>query len=335
MCEEEDRGRERHKDIWDIIKALGPAIIAAAVAIVGSSYNYQQTQLSKSSQMREAYTRIMTERENSDNNIRAKMFEMVIGSMFDKQMRGEIQLDDTGAIKQRIMFLDLLSRNFDTVDIKPLFEDLDSELTKRLNPVYGFDRAKRGEVFALRSELRRIGRNLSVKQLNALSSLPGSVVKRVVIIEDVNGGLTAVPDENVNGNGTVPVEVKPQGINDGNVEILVDYQRNKATDQGFRAPEFEISFYDLPYIDNTVLDKDMRIGVILTKYFNLADLELYRANLDRKTVKEYEELKAGGIRRYAELRLIKFPAQYTGYRDRPYLQEVLQDLVDEQAKPQP
>ena len=335
MCEEEDRGRERHKDIWDIIKALGPAIIAAAVAIVGSSYNYQQTQLSKSSQMREAYTRIMTERENSDNNIRAKMFEMVIGSMFDKQMRGEVQLDDPGAIKQRIMFLDLLSRNFDTVDIKPLFEDLDSELTKRLNPVYGFDRAKRGEVFVLRSELRRIGRNLSVKQLNALSSLPGSVVKRVVIIEDVNGGLTAVPDENVNGNGTVPVEVKPQGINDGNVEILVDYQRNKATDQGFRAPEFEISFYDLPYIDNTVLDKDMRIGVILTKYFNLADLELYRANLDRKTVKEYEELKAGGIRRYAELRLIKFPAQYTGYRDRPYLQEVLQDLVDEQAKPQP
>lgn len=335
MCEEEDRGHERHKDIWDIIKALGPAIIAAAVAIVGSSYNYQQTQLSKSSQMREAYTRIMTERENSDNNIRAKMFEMVIGSMFDKQMRGEVQLDDPGAIKQRIMFLDLLSRNFDTVDIKPLFEDLDSELTKRLNPVYGFDRAKRGEVFALRSELRRIGRNLSVKQLNALSSLPGSVVKRVVIIEDVNGGLTAVPDENVNGNGTVPVEVKPQGINDGNVEILVDYQRNKATDQGFRAPEFEISFYDLPYIDNTVLDKDMRIGVILTKYFNLADLELYRANLDRKTVKEYEELKAGGIKRYAELRLIKFPAQYTGYRDRPYLQEVLQDLVDEQAKPQP
>lgn len=335
MCEEEDQGRERHKDIWDIIKALGPAIIAAAVAIVGSSYNYQQTQLSKSSQMREAYTRIMTERENSDNNIRAKMFEMVIGSMFDKQMRGEVQLDDPGAIKQRIMFLDLLSRNFDTVDIKPLFEDLDSELTKRLNPVYGFDRAKRGEVFALRSELRRIGRNLSVKQLNALSSLPGSVVKRVVIIEDVNGGLTAVPDENVNGNGTVPVEVKPQGINDGNVEILVDYQRNKATDQGFRAPEFEISFYDLPYIDNSVLDKDMRIGVILTKYFNLEDLELYRANLDRKTVKEYEELKAGGIKRYAELRLIKFPAQYTGYRDRPYLQEVLQDLVDEQAKPQP
>ena len=335
MCEEEDRGHERRKDIWDIIKALGPAIIAAAVAIVGSGYNYQQTQLSKSSQMREAYTRIMTERENSDNNIRAKMFEMVIGSMFDKQMRGEVQLDDPGAIKQRIMFLDLLSRNFDTVDIKPLFEDLDSELTKRLNPVYGFDRTKRGEVFALRSELRRIGRNLSVKQLNALSSLPGSVVKRVVIIEDVNGGLTAVPDENVNGNGTVPVEVKPQGINDGNVEILVDYQRNKATDQGFRAPEFEISFYDLPYIDNTVLDKDMRIGVILTKYFNLADLELYRANLDHKTVKEYEELKAGGIRRYAELRLIKFPAQYTGYRDRPYLQEVLQDLVDEQAKPQP
>lgn len=335
MCEEEDRGRERHKDIWDIIKALGPAIIAAAVAIVGSSYNYQQTQLSKSSQMREAYTRIMTERENSDNNIRAKMFEMVIGSMFDKQMRGEIQLDDTGAIKQRIMFLDLLSRNFDTVDIKPLFEDLDNELTKRLSPSYGFDRAKRGEVFVLRSELRRIGRNLSVKQLNALSALPGSVVKRVVIIEDVNGGLTAVPDENVNGNGTVPVEVKPQGINDGNVEVLVDYQRNKATDQGFRAPEFEISFYDLPYIDNSVLDKDMRIGVILTKYFNLEDLELYRANLDRKTVKEYEELKAGGIRRYAELRLIKFPAQYTGYRDRPYLQEVLQDLVDEQAKPQP
>ncbi len=328
MGEPEQQGGGRRKDIWDIIKALGPAIIAAAVAIVGSSYNYQQAQLTKSSQMREAYTRIMTERENSDNNIRAKMFEMVTGAMFDKQMSSNVDLDDTGAIKQRIMFLDLLSRNFDTVDIKPLFEDLDGELTRRLDPTYGFAAAKRGEVFMLRSELRRIGRNLSIKQLNALGSLPGSVIKRVVIFEDASGALTAMPDESVT-NGTVPVEVKPLAINDGNIEVKVDYQRNKLGDQGFKAPDFVISFYDLPYIDNTVLDKDMRIGVILTKYCNIEDLARYRTRLDAKTIREYEELKAGGISRYAELRLIKFPAQYTGYRDRPYLQEVLQDLVEE------
>lgn len=40
--------------------------------------------------------------------------------------------------------------------------------------------------------------------------------------------------------------------------------------------------------------------------------------------------KDGGISQYAELRIIKFPAEYIGNRDRPYLQEIIQNLVGDQ-----
>jgi hypothetical protein len=138
-------------------------------------------------------------------------------------------------------------------------------------------------------------------------------------------------DENTsNGNSdNIPVEIKPQGLDDGNVDISLEYLKTKASDQGFKAPSFIVTFYDMPYIDNSVIDKDMRIGVVLTKYVATKDLDMFRDRIDKRLIKDYEDLKAGGIVKYAEIRLIKFPAKYTGHRDRPYLQEILQDLVED------
>ena len=53
---------------------------------------------------------------------------------------------------------------------------------------------------------------------------------------------------------------------------------------------------------------------------------------DRKLVQDYEDLKADGISQYAELRIIKFPAKYIGNRDRPYLQDIIQTLLEEQKE---
>jgi len=335
MCDEKHPNPEeppKKKDLWDIMQALGPALIAATVAIMGSIYSYQQAQMTKASEMREVYTKIMTERESSDNNIRASMFQMLFNAMFDKDINSAGTPDNISLIKKRVMFLDVLSRNFDTVDIKPLFEDLDGELTKKIYNDKSYSDSAQKDYFAMRAELRRIGRNLSVKQLNALASLPGTVVKSIVLIEDKDKNLMVMQDESTaNGNGEIiPVEVKAQGLDDGKVEISLEYQKTKASDKGFKAPSFIITFYDMPYIDNSVIDKDMRVGVVLTKYATTKDIDLFRDRIDKRLIKDYEDLKAGGIIKYAELRLIRFPAKYTGHRDRPYLQEILQDLIAEE-----
>jgi hypothetical protein len=238
---------EKHakKDFWDILHTLGPAIIAAAVGIVGGMYNYQQAQISKASEMREVYTKIMAERESSDNSIRATMFEMLFNAMFAKGFgSANSNPDDIHNIKQQVMFLDVLSRNFDTVDIKPLFEDLDSELTKKIYDGKDYSVDQRGNYFEMRSELRRIGKNLSIKQLNALASLPDSVVKTIVLLQDMKGNIQTMQDETAsNGNGdTIPVEIKPEGISDGMVNISLEYQKTKASDQGIKAPSFIITF---------------------------------------------------------------------------------------------
>jgi hypothetical protein len=335
MSEEQPKKSEeppKKKDLWDILQALGPAIIAATVAIMGSVYSYQQAQMTKASEMREVYTKIMTERESSDNSIRANMFQMLINAMFSKEISISSNPDNIRLIKQRVMFLDVLSRNFDTVDIKPLFEELDGELTKKIYNDKAYSDSSQKDYFAIRSELRRIGRNLSVKQLNALASLPGTVVKSIVLIEDKDANLQVMQDENTSNviSDNIPVEIKPQGLDDGKVDIALEYQKTKASDQNFKAPSFIITFYDMPYIDNSVIDKDMRVGVILTKYVSTKDLDNFRDRIDKRLIKDYEDLKASGIVKYAEIRLIKFPAKYTGHRDRPYLQEILQDLIEDQ-----
>jgi hypothetical protein len=320
------------KDLWDILQALGPAIIAATVAIVGTMYNHQQAQIAKSSEMREVYTKIMSERESSDNNIRATMFGMLFKAMFEKETGLKDDPTSIHALKQQIMFLDLLSRNFDTIDIKPLFEDLDNTMTKMLYNDASLSEAQKGKVFIMRSDLRRIGKNLSVKQLNALASLSGSEVRQVIIMQMSDGTMQAIPDQPPEGKADdFLVEIKPEQLHDGVIDLTLDYKKSKAADQGFKAPSFYITFYDLPYIDNSVLDKDMRVALVLTKFFNVKDLLKFRDKLDRRLIRDYEDMKESGIEKYAEVRLIKFPAKYTGHRDRPYLQDILQDLVDGDA----
>ena len=329
---------EKHekKDVWDILKSVGPAFLAAVVAVMGGWYNLQQAQLNKSSELRQVYTNIMTERESSDNTIRAKMFEMLSNAMFAKGVVGAANTnpEDARTIKQQVMYLDLMSRNFDTVDIRPLFEELDSELTKKIYNNKRYSDGQQGDYFAMRAELRRVGRNLAIKQLNALASLPGSVVKGFVLLQGKDGVVQVIQDETAsNGTGEkIPVEIKPDTMSDGLINISLDYNKSKASDQSFKAPSFEISSYDLPYIDNSVLDVDMRVGVILTKYVSIRDLDLFRDRLDKKLIKDYQDLRDGGITQYAELKIIKFPAKYIGNRDRPYLQEIIQNLVGDQKE---
>jgi hypothetical protein len=347
MAEEKHTEEKREKkDIWDILKALGPAILAAVVAVMGGWYNLQQTQLNKASEMQQArlnkdsqmqqvYTNIMTERESSDNTIRAKMFEILIGSMFEKGAgSAATNPNDVTTIQKQVMFLDLLSRNFDTIDVKPLFENLDQNLTKKIYDEKDYSAAQRGDFFDTRSELRQVGRLLSVKQLNALASLPGSVVQGIVLLKDKDGNIQAIKDESVsNGNGVkIPVDIKCNEIYDGTVDISLDYTKSKSSDQSFKAPAFGVSFYDLPYIDNSVLDLDMRVGVILTKSVSIRDFDMFSDRLDKKLIKDYQDLKDGGITQYAELRIIKFPAKYIGNRDRPYLQEIIQELIGGQKE---
>lgn len=318
--------KKSKKDIWDILKSLGPAFLAAVVAVMGGWYNLQQAQLAKSAERQEVYTKIMAERESSDNDIRAKMFDMLFKAMFAQGVGASaIKPGDIDGIKNQVMFLDLLSRNFDTVDVRPVFEDLDKGLTRKIYDDKAFSDGQQGGYFAMRAELRRIGKNLAVKQLNALASLPGTVVQGITLIQDKDGVIQAITDEGDTGDG-IPVALKAEGLSDGAVDIVLEYKKAKASDKSFKAPAFQITFYDLPYIDNSVIDKDVRVGVVLTKYVSTRDLDLFRGRIDKKLAKDYQDLKDCGIVQYAELRIIKFPAQYVGHRDRPYLQEIMQDL---------
>ena len=136
-----------------------------------------------------------------------------------------------------------------------------------------------GIYLTMRSELRRIGRNLSIKQLNALAALHGQRGVEVCDFKESyrrtpgRAGCTLIEQQR---RRLCPSRSCPRIISDGMVDITLDYRKGTTSDSTFKPPSFIITFYDLPYIDNKVLDKDMRLGVVLSKYVETGDLDRFR-----------------------------------------------------------
>ncbi len=96
------------------------------------------------------------------------------------------------------------------------------------------------------------------------------------------------------------------------------------------APRFSITFYDMPYIDNTRFTTGSRLAVILEKFISPADYAPFLEQITEPTLRQdYLDLSASKPRilRMAVLRLVLFPEGYLGLRDRPYLEEVIQQIT--------
>ena len=80
---------------------------------------------------------------------------------------------------QEIMLSDLLARNFETVDVHPMFEDLDRRLTELI------EQGGRGqtEAFRRREQLRRVGYGATARQTELLQANARAKVQQVKITQ--------------------------------------------------------------------------------------------------------------------------------------------------------
>ena len=79
----------------------------------------------------------------------------------------DAQLED---LRQEIVLSDLLARNFDAVDVRPVFEDIDRRLTHRIDAGREGQEAivDQRKAFLLREQLRRVARAASTRQIASL-----------------------------------------------------------------------------------------------------------------------------------------------------------------------
>jgi hypothetical protein len=361
-------GRAREgKDFWDKLRASGTMVVAIVVAAMGGWFNHQQAERNRVSTESQFYTNLLAQREKSDSELRAEMFK----TLFEAYFRGKLAAaagaqqqppgdegmvvasgpaDDTAAalsavdfvsFEQQIMFLDVLVRNFENIDIRPLFEDLDRRLTQIVWSDGGDGKAAvaaRRKAFGLRWQLRRAALGNVARQVSALSSLDGARVERMRITDGTcsaaAGGGAGDPSQGAEDIdvprtfdfGTILIN----RLEDGSVSLTIVLDDSDRQADGSSQPaqiEFQVTYFDMPVLENIRLPTGERLTVTLGSYFSpreykdfVEQIPDHVARLDYQSFLDDPTLRDC---RKAWLTLLKFPDNYIGPRDRPYIENLI------------
>ena len=337
--------KPRPKDWWDRLAAISIGTIL--VAAVGGWYTFQQSNLAQhareqelslaqqarqqelslaqQARQQELYTQMLAQREKADSELRTGMFRILIDGYFNDASTGARKSGSNGrsacgGVEHdcRIMFLELLARNFDTIDIAPLFKDLDRQLTGPIR-----NEGSRS-AFRQRERLRKTARSLASHQVSAMASLEGTRIEKVVVRKclDLAPQVTAE-------NGSAVKVIGVTDMQDGQMTLRLDAPSAPISPQDRPAstkdpPEFTVSFFDMPYIDNSRLPSGQRLAVVMRSYFSPSYGKFVNEIEDPVLRQDYQEFLAKGERcDQVSLRFVLFPDKYLGLRDRPYLEEVL------------
>ena len=337
----EERGRKEAKngerDLWEKVESFAKIVAAVAVSIGSILIPYIIGKTSAQSDRAKVYMQVMSEREKADTAIRQEMFKTLLtnylGRFDDKTNAIEIE----ESFRKRIMFLNLLTLNFqEYLNARPLFEDVYSRLEKaeEKDKKDGKAYKKWGE---LQKDLFRVAKNVASSQSAMLTHsglsrtfglTKGEVVCiRLYSVENLaeltekfakqpleDRKLKSCSDASVQNSqrmdkGSPAIDVELEEVNEAAVRVKVTPYQESFKDgtlnfvQALKPIKFEVSFFDLPYMDNTRLFDGSRFALLLSH------------------VNTKEEA--------AEFNAIIFKGEFMSLRDRPFFEEMLQKLNQE------
>jgi hypothetical protein len=294
------------RDFWDklavVLQSGGGLITAITVAILGFiGSNYLKDREIAENAMRERmqanetnvriYTELMSRREEAESALRKDMFVSMIQSFLKP---GAISLDE------KVLNLELLAYNFhESLNLKPLFLYIDRQIRASGDPA-------RKEYSA---RVQKVATEITRKQMLVLEAA-GVKFDRFIDLDELKkspGGL--VLDE-----GTLVLDkmtrhfslfVQEADEADRELKIRMEIRTPKDTlgNLETNSVEFWTGYFDFPMIDNTRLSHDQRCSVILNAFEDGA----------------------------AEITLVYFPGSYASLKEKPYYQEVVQNLMRSNA----
>jgi hypothetical protein len=270
--------KQETKDTIDVISKIVTAasVLVAGIAIpVVLNFNEERNRQSQ------LYVQIMSQREQSDSALRERMFNALISSYFGK----EVSTDP----EKQIMFLNLLTLNFqEFFDAKPLFDDLDKKL--------------KGES---RKKLQNIAKQVADRQVNMLTNPDHTPVDLILCSEQQDDcqDTAAFSVEGPKRTYHFNVELLDVGFSEVSLRISPAQGETKPGSFDFKPIEFEVSYYDTPFMNNTRLTDGSRFAFALK-------------NSDPTA-------------RRAVLTVVTFPEEFMSIRDRPYFDEMLANVKAE------
>lgn len=236
------------------------------------------------------YSELMSRREQSESDLRKDMFKSIIDSFFSPR---------PASVEDRVLNLELLAYNFhESLNLEPVFTRLGSEvLNSKLNP-------EKKRVYLAR--LHDVALEITRKQMLVLQEV-GKKTSWTVDLEDLAktpGGLALQP-VNLMLNGvertfSITVLEANRLRQELRVRLEVRLARGEGKEAAVNDAEFWIGFFDFPMIDNTRLSHDQRCSLTVNAFGN------------------------EGV----DLTAVYFPGAYASLKEKPYYQEVVQNLLN-------
>ncbi len=293
---------EKERDIWDklgvLLQSGGGLLTAITVAVlgfIGSNYlkdrEIAETASREKMQANETnvriYTELMSRREEAESALRKDMFVSMIQTFLKP---GSTSLDE------KVLNLELLSYNFhESLNLKPLFVYIDRQIRRSSDP------AKK----EYNERLQNVATEISRKQMLVLESV-GAKFDRIVDLDSLkaNPGGLALEEETLQLEGvrrhfSIFVEVADRATKELKVRLEVRTPTDTLGNAETSSVEFWTGFFDFPMIDNTRLGEDQRCAVILNAFEDNS----------------------------ADITLVYFPGSYASLKEKPYYQEVVQNLM--------
>jgi hypothetical protein len=332
MAGEEKDTKDPKRDLWGKLESFAKIAAAVAVSIGSILIPYIIGKTSEQSRRAQVYMQVMSEREKADTAIRQEMFKTLLADYLGRFQDNAAENEDS--FRKRIMFLDLLTLNFqEYLNARPLFEDVYLRLEKaKKKEKKGGKEYETWEKF--QESLFRVAKNVASSQ-SAMLTQSGlsrtfnltkgkTVCIRLYSVENLveltdkfekqpllDGKTESCSDASVQNpektdKGSPAIDVELEEVNEAGVRVKVTpYQesfRNGTLNfvQALKPLKFEVSFFDLPYMDNTRLFDGSRFALLLS-------------HIDKK-----EEA--------AEISAIIFKGEFMSLRDRPLFEEMLQKL---------
>ena len=296
MAEEEKR------DVWGklgvILQSGGGLLTAITVAIlgfIGSNYLKDREAADTASRERmqaneanvRIYTELMSRREEAESALRKDMFVSMIQSFLKP---GSTSLDE------KVLNLELLSYNFhESLNLKPLFLYIDRQIRASRDP------AKKEYL----NRLQKVATEITRKQMLVLEGA-GAKFDRIIDLDSLKASPGGIPLE----EGTLALDgitrhfsvvVQEADGTTRELKVRLEIRTSADTLGNFKTSsvEFWTGFFDFPMIDNTRLGHDQRCAVVLNAF------------------------ETGS----ADITLAYFPGSYASLKEKPYYQEVVQNLM--------
>jgi len=317
-------GDEKTRDRWDKLQVLASLLVPVSVAIVGGAGTWYlnkqraddelQRESQQESETRDRlYVELQTSRERADSELRKSMFDSVIRTFLRPESRDPAEL---------VLALELLAYNFhEVIDLGPLFKHVEGIVRQAKSPKDREEYVKR---------LERAAAEVTEKQLAALKDA-SVIVSDDVSFSEVEGKpegvrLFRAAAESKGYDGAVRLEESDRGVTRARVDVIrVDRELKQlrvklyvyrlpptaALASGAKLAEesevdipFDVSHFDFPMIDNTRLTSGRRIAIVVQKW-------------------EQD---------YAKVALAYFPGSRASLKEKPYYEELMQQLRTEQER---